>query len=276
MTEFYKKLIEKSGFDEALIRHAHGFGKNININEFSRLFFDTEPFSVEKTGVLYFDEAFYPYGFYEALKKLSENIEISSLYLYILLLERSFYDFTERFGNEEIFFDTSKRIAEGAREYHETFGRFGLSDYHFLANYVRGAIIRLSGFEYQYGECDGKRCIKLHLPEKCDLSKENRVKSYSLARQYFGDYPIIAESWLLYPENKKMLSADSRISEFMDDFEIISVSESTDYAELFHIFGRLSDFSYENLPQKTSLQKAYAERVKEKKPIGAGVGKLKV
>ena len=192
-----------------------------------------------------------------------------------MLLERSFYDFTERLGDEGIFFDTAKRISEGAREYFEEFGRFGLSDYHFLANYVRGTVIRLSGFEYQYATFNGKRCIKLHLPEKCNLSRENRTSSYNLARKYFGDFSIIAESWLLYPENRKMLSCDSRILQFMDDFEIISVSESFDYCELFHVFGRLSDFSYENLPQSTSLQKAYAERVKRKMPVGAGVGVLK-
>ena len=36
-----------------------------------------------------------------------------------------------------------------------------------------------------------------------------------------------------------------------------------------------ADFSYENLPQNTSLPKAYAERVKRKMPIGVGVGVLK-
>jgi len=275
MTDFYKKLMEKSGLDKALVRCALDFGKNIDINEFSRLFFDVEPFSVEKTGVLCFDEAFYPYEFYEKLKELSLSPETSSLYVYILLLERAFCEFSARITDTDIFFETAKRISEGAKEYYGKNGKHGLYDYHFIANYVRGNILRLGVFEYGYREFDKKRSICLHLPENADLSREKRLESYRLARRYFGTYPIIGDSWLLYPEHKKMLSEDSRIVGFMNDFDIISTHETHDYSELFHVFGRISDYSFESLPKGTSLQKAYAERVKNELPVGAGVGVLK-
>jgi len=279
MTDFYTQLVEKSGFDEALVRRALRFAKTVDIMEFSRLFFKTQAFCVENTGVLYFKEAFYPFEFYAevlsycAEKKLSPK-EIF-LYIYILLLEESFEDFSSRTGAPGLFFNTAKKIAEGASEYYSQHGKCGLYEYRFLANHVRGNIIRLGEFEYQYGHFEGKRCIVLHLPEKADLSKDKRLESYRLARQYFGTYDIIGDSWLLYSEHKKMLPKDSRIVDFMNDFDIISTYETTDYSELFHVFGRLSDFSYENLPKKTTLQKAYAERVKNKLPIGLGVGKLK-
>ena len=275
MTDFYSKLIEKSGFDEALISHALDFAKRINISEFSHLFFDTEPFSVENTGVLFLEEAFYPYCFYEKLKALDLPAEKASLYIYISLLEHAFEDFSTRIAVSDIFFDTVKKLSESANNYYKDNDKHGLYDYHFLANHVRGNILRLSGFEYQHGEYDGKRAIILHIPDGADLSTENRIYSYRLARQYFGKFPIIAESWLLYPENKKILSEDSRIVDFMNDFNIVSVSETFDYNELFHIFGRLPDYSYENLPQNTSLQKAYAKRVKRGLPVGSGVGVLK-
>lgn len=275
MTDFYKKLMEKSGFDEALIRHALDFAKEIDINEFSRLFFGTQDFSVGNTGVLSFDEAFYPFEFYEKLKTLTLPPETASLYLYITMLSHSYSDFLTRIPDESIFFDTAKRICESANEYFSQEGKQGLYDYHFLANHVRGSILRLGVFEYQYGNYGGKRAVILHVPEGANLEAEMRTASYSLARQYFEAYDIIADSWLLYEEHKKMLSEDSRIVDFMNDFDIISTYETTDYTELFNIFGRLSDFSYESLPKKTTLQKAYAERVKNKLPIGSGVGKLK-
>ena len=99
--------------------------------------------------------------------------------------------------------------------------------------------------------------------------------SYNLARKYFGSYPIIGDSWLLYPENKKMLPENSNIVHFIDDFNIVSVNETRDYSELFHVFGRISDYSYQNLPQDTSLQRAYAERIKKNLPVGSGIGILK-
>ena len=72
-----------------------------------------------------------------------------------------------------------------------------------------------------------------------------------------------------------MLSSESNIVDFMNDFDIVSFEDTTDYKEAFHVFGRLSDFSYDNLPKNTSLQKAYAERIKSGLPIGSGVGILK-
>lgn len=275
MTDFYAQIIEKSGFDEALIRYALDFAKNINIDEFSHLFFDADSFRVEKTGVLSFDEAFYPYKFYEKLKTLGLPLETASLLVYISLFERAYSDFKIRIDNTDIFFETVKRITDSAKEYFKDNNHFGLYDYHFLANHVRGNIMRLGEFEYQYGSYEDKKAIILHLPDGADLSKEKRLSSYSLARQHFGTYPIIADSWLLYPEHKKMLSGDSKILDFMSDFDIVSSHETCDYSELFHVFGRLSDFSHENLPKETSLQRAYAERVKKNMPIGSGVGKLK-
>lgn len=275
MTDFYTQLMEKSGFNEALIRHAMDFAKDIDINEFSRLFFDTELFSVAKTGVVYFKDAFYPYEFYEKLKSFALPSEFSALYVYVLLLERSFEDFSSRIGDKSIFFDTVKKLSESANEYCKNNGKYGLYDYHFIANHIRGNILRLGGFEYQYGEYDGKKAIILHLPSGADLSKENRMESYRLARCFFGDYPIIADSWLLYPEHKKMLSSDSNIVDFMNDFDIVSKSETTDYKEAFHIFGRLGDYSYDKLPKETTLQRAYAERVKNNLPIGSATGVLK-
>ena len=275
MTDFYKKLMEKSGFDEALIRHALDFAKEIDIKEFSRLFFGSQAFCVEKTGVLFFDEAFYPLEFYDKLKTLPLSPEVSSLYLYIAMLPYSYSDFCSRIADESIFFDTMKRIYEGAKEYFLHEGKYGLYDYHFLANHVRGNILRLGIFEYQYGIFEGKKAIFLHLAAGADLSREKRLFSYNLARRYFGDFCIIGDSWLLYSENKKMLSQDSRILEFMDDFNIISTHETYDYSELFHIFGRLDNYSYENLPKTTSLRRAYADRVKKGLPIGSGIGVLK-
>lgn len=275
MTDFYAQLVEKSGFDEALVRRALEFAKTIDISEFSRLFFDTERFCVENTGVLFFEEAFYPYEFYEKMKKIPLAIEKAALYIYICLLETSFSDHKSRGLCEDIFFDTAKRLSESASAYFSEKGCDGICDYHFIANHIRGSILRLGGFEYQYGQHGEEKAIIMHLPDGADLSKDKRLESYRLARGYFGDHNIIADSWLLYSEHKKMLPEDSRIVNFINDFDIISTYETTDYSELFHVFGRLSDFSYENLPKETVLQKAYAERIKNRLPIGSGVGKLK-
>lgn len=275
MTDFYNKLMEQSGFDEALIRHAHEFTDTIDINEFSRLFFDTQHFSVEKAGVLSFEDSFYPYDFYSLLQCLGKPSETSALYIYIVLSERSCKEHISRKLDEKIFFDTMKSVAHASKIYSDNTGHEGLYDYHFLANHIRGNILRLGSFEYQYGSFEDKKAIILHVPENANMEKEKRLHSYSLARRFFGDFPIIADSWLLFNEHKKMLPEDSRILDFMNDFDIVSSHETTDYSELFHVFGRLSDFSYKNLPKSTALQRAYAERVRNNLPIGSATGVLR-
>ena len=272
MTDFYSQLVEKSGFDEVLVRHALNFTKDIDTSEFLRLFFDTEPFSVLPSGVLFFKEAFFPYEFFAKLKTLPLPIEKSALYVYLRLMPRGHCNFLKY---DNIFFDSMKRISEEANLYFKENGDYGLYDYHFLANHIRGSIIRLGAFEYQYGIFNNEKACFLHVPDNADMTLESRTSSYKLARKYFGNLPIVADSWLLYPEHKKMLSEDSNIANFMNDFDIISTSETTDYSETFHVFGRLSDYSYENLPKETSLQRAYAERVKNNLPVGSAIGILK-
>ena len=118
MTDFYAQLTQKTGFNEALVCHALNFSRKIDINEFSRLFFDTECFSVEKSGVLYFKEAFYPFEFYNKLLEISLVPEISSLYIYICLLEKSFCDFSRRIEDTSIFFETAKKLVESSKKYY--------------------------------------------------------------------------------------------------------------------------------------------------------------
>ena len=272
MTAFYNLLMEKSGFNEALLRHMLGLEIDIDIDEFKRLFFDTEPFSVTPSGVLFFEEAFYPYDFFSKLKALPLPTEKAALYVYLRLMPRGHCNFL---SDDSIFFNSMKRISEEAQLYYSENGDYGLYDYHFLANHIRGSIIRLGAFEYQYGIFNNEKACFLHVPDNADMTLESRTSSYKLARKYFGNLPIVADSWLLYPEHKKMLSEDSNIANFMNDFDIISTNETTDYSETFHVFGRLCDYSYENLPKETSLQRAYAERVKNNLPVGSAIGILK-
>ena len=107
MTDFYTQLMEKSGFDEALVRHALNFTRDIDTSEFLRLFFDTEPFSVLPSGVLFFKEAFFPYEFFAKLKTLPLPIEKSALYVYLRLMPRGHCNFLK---DDNIFFDSMKRF----------------------------------------------------------------------------------------------------------------------------------------------------------------------
>ena len=274
---FYNKLNKYSGIDDEIISDALKFLPS----EVVDCLFDL--FTSDKTTgrIPYFKDSFYPYEFYDKAMNMSLEIGIAFeqffLYLYVAFAEKSSELYKKAGLDQNIFFDSFRRIAEESEEYKKDNGIYGLYDYHFIANHVRGSIIRLGVFEYGYGKHNGKKSIFLHVPPATCLERDRRHMSYSLARKYFGKYDIIADSWLLYPEHKSMLPTDSNILDFASDFDILSVYETYDYNELFHIFGRNADYSFpDKLPQNTLLQREYIKRIKEKQPIGSAVGKIKL
>ncbi len=281
MTDFYRNLCEKSNMPRDAVECALGFSEKLDVPLLRELFFDGgEKYSVTEKGVLSFKEAFFPCRFFSVLsKKLAElriSYETGFLYAYLLLAPWGFDDHKARGLDENIYFDTLSTIANASKEHFANTGVCGIYDYHFLSNHTRGNILRLGSFEYVLADYEDKPAIIMHVPCGADFEKKARLHSYDLARRCFGNSrPIIADTWLLYDKLSDMLPENSNIRSFKDDFRHIEQNaESHDYGELFHIFGRLPDFSYENLPQNTTLQKAYAQRVKNNLPIGSGVGEL--
>lgn len=273
--EFYSRLCKHSGLDAHIVKNAVNIVDDNELCMLWNLFYCDS----QNGKIPYFKGGFYPAEFYGAAQQTSKSKNVPAehlfLYLYTSFAEKSHELYAQMRIPEKIFFDTFKRIAEYSREYKKYNGEHGIYDYHFAANHLRGSIIRLGVFEYGYGSYNNKKAVYLHAPDGVDLSREKRFDSYRLARKYFGKYPIIGDSWLFYPEHKKMLSCDSKILDFVSDFNIVSMEETYDYKELYHVFGRVDFQDIEKLPCETSLQKAYLLRMKMGLPIGSGVGILK-
>lgn len=275
--DFYKRLENETGID------------TINALNYAKDFFTSEEITLlwqmfnygKKTGKIpYYIGGFYPYEFYSKVvtRAKEKNVPCESVFLWIYtaFAEKSYNLYMNAGLTERMFFDSYRKLGEEAKEYEKDHGSQGLYDYHFTANHVRASVVRLGCFEYGYGKHEGKKAIFIHVPKGADICSENRYESYFLARKHLGKYPIIADSWMLYPKLKSLLPRNSKILEFSNDFEIIFASESYDYKELFHVFGRNADYSSpQKLPADTDLQKAYIHRIKEKLPIGSAVGILR-
>lgn len=290
--EFFENLKARSGFDSNLVDTALSLSDKIYSQELCNLFFESQTPKIIKNNSLFFEDSFYPVEFFDKAKTiLSKNgilFETGFLYIYILLLERSYEIFKGLSLNGEVFFDTAKSICASARHFHKESGFFGLYDYIWMANHVRGALMRLGSFEYQICKyfadtpiSSGLRklypedlCIKMHVPFECDFSKSARLDSYKKAGKIFGkDMFLICDSWLLYPENAKSLPNFSNIKSFGADFEIVSVNENFCYEDLHRIFGTKCDFSdISSLPSDTLLQRIYIERIKKGLPTGSAMG----
>ncbi len=122
--------------------------------------------------------------------------------------------------------------------------------------------------------------INVHIPSGGGkFDRASRLDCYKRAYAFFRDYfgkeidVFRCGSWLLYPPNKEMLSATSNIVSFMDDFKIY---QSADYSdprqELWRLFGGAAKLPFNELPRKTSLERAYADRLMAGLPLGGGSG----
>ncbi len=126
---------------------------------------------------------------------------------------------------------------------------------------------------------EGEKVLVMHIPvSDVPFSKENRIDSYKRAHEFFknqfsgGVIPFRATTWLLYPENEKILSPKSNTISFMHEFSIVKTGIYPNHEELWRIFGKPFDGDVSSLKRDTSIQRAYADWVSNGNPTGYGVG----
>lgn len=134
-------------------------------------------------------------------------------------------------------------------------------------------------------EKDGKRLepdslvLGVHIPRTLTpFSKESCDESFAMAKDFFanrlGDAPLafVCNSWLLYPENEKILHEKSNIRKFMARFDITERTDVDDYDELWSVFDMEYTGNIEDFPEDTFLQKAYKDHLREGGKHGRGFG----
>ncbi len=134
-------------------------------------------------------------------------------------------------------------------------------------------------------EKDGKRLepdslvLGVHIPRTLTpFSKENCDESFAMAKTFFadrlGDAPMafVCNSWLLYPENEKILHEKSNIRKFMARFDITERTDVDDYDEMWSVFDMEYTGNIEDFPEDTFLQKAYKDHLRQGGKHGRGFG----
>ena len=79
-------------------------------------------------------------------------------------------------------------------------------------------------------------------------------------------------TWLFNPDHYKILSENSNIIGFMNDFDIIEEMIDEEFKYRWRIFGKDADLPFDKLPRDTSLQKAYADWMASGNTAKAGYG----
>ena len=238
----------------------------------------------------FFPEGFYPeHAFFSPAKKAFDaaHIDRNAGFLAVLIyFSVHTLDIYRAYGlPESVFAASLGELGKAARAFYAKHGFYGAEDYVWLNCFlipelftVGSLQMRLCAFPYERFDTgfgilhQNDPVVQIHVPEHADLSPNALEQSYRLAYSLFGVPYFLADSWLLYPPHREMLPPDSAIRDFMEDFSVIETDETHDYEGLWRIFGKQTDYRKASLPQKTSLQRAYAERVAKGLPIGSAVG----
>lgn len=128
---------------------------------------------------------------------------------------------------------------------------------------------------------DSEYVVGMHIPSnQGPLTYEARLDAYRKACHFFKDkfkdqrYGIFCcHSWLLYPDNQNILPEKSNISDFLRDFEPLEITWTYDFGDQWRVFGVKNNRKpVDELPQNTSMQKAYVEWFKKGKKPGTAYG----
>ncbi len=140
--------------------------------------------------------------------------------------------------------------------------------------------LRPIGFDY---EKNGRKLIKgeslvikVHIPRTgAPMDKESCDKAYAQAREFFkdkvGENPaFLCNSWLLYPENKEILSPHSNTYRFLSEYDIV-LSRTNTGEDLWRLFDT-DEKNPARLPTDTTFRARYVEHLKKGGRVGIGIG----
>lgn len=241
-----------------------------------------------KNGFPFFADGVYPKEFF---KKLCENatrygvsVENYAMAVYIAILCRT-KSLYEKFGiPQDIFENTCSSVAAFIKTHKLLTNKTGLSNYRWCVNYLCLAVFRIGELEYQLC-CDpfedgiipkaSDFVIKIHVPEGCNFSEEARKLSYKMAYGFFSQklcekaLCFVCDSWLLSKEHRGIFG---NISDFYNDFTIVSEYADTEKDFLWRVFGTTELDNIDFLPKNTSLQRFYIQKLNDKTPFYSSSG----
>lgn len=153
-------------------------------------------------------------------------------------------------------------------------------------NLTRFALGRLQFEIIEFGysfEKDGKKLIpeskviNVHIPRTLTpLDEKSCDEAFLMAKEFFKEevgkpLAFACHSWLLYPENEKILSEKSNTYKFMKRFNIVSSGIDKDNNDLWRLFDT-DERDYRKLPADSGFRRAYVEHLKNGGKTGWGQG----
>ena len=125
----------------------------------------------------------------------------------------------------------------------------------------------------------GTLAANCHIPSSGrPFDEAARLASYKRAWEFFrerfpdGVMPITCYSWLLFPENEKIMPEGSNIVSFMKEFAIRKVIYDEKGSDLWRIFGKHYNGELSTFPADTRMRRNYLKWLTDGNMAGQGYG----
>ena len=203
--------------------------------------------------------------------------------------------YTQKGIREELFWDTFTDLRYKAEECRAMYGIWGNFVSSWYPIFYSCDIIKLGRLEYENAVYPldipyekhgialqkGTPVKSIHIPSsKEPFDASARLASYRLAYEFFqeelrgGPLVCMCHSWLLYPQNRQILGSASHVVDFMDDFDLIRAEADPAFSNSWRIFGPDCTRPAKDLPERTSMQRAFKSWLCAGKETGYGLGIL--
>ena len=101
-------------------------------------------------------------------------------------------------------------------------------------------------------------------------------EAFAMAKEFFADalgddVAVTCHSWLLYPENEKILPAHTNVYKFMKRFDIVASKTDRHRTDLWRLFDT-DEKNIDRLPADSSMRRAYVAHLKGGGKVGWGYG----
>lgn len=214
-------------------------------------------------------------------------------FMFLLFCLRTLHErYIQKGYSEELFYDTMSDLKYKLIECRDVKGIWGTFVASWNDGFYRMERFALGRFQYEVTRWawtkyekhgikikNRRKVVNFHIPSsKEPITYDVRVDSYKKAKEFykdmFGDKPalFVCTSWLLYEPHREFLPEKSNILDFMDDFDIIKSIPVPGFHDGWRVFADKAKLPPEQLPEDTSLQRAFKQRLVEKKSLGYGYG----
>ncbi len=232
------------------------------------------------------------------LEKLAEKSGIHKLSLEMLMVlelsQAMKISFEEKGYSHSLFIDTCADFTVKLHECQSVYGVWGTFVAAWYPLFFYGKLVKLGRLEYEDAEFDydllydkcgivlqkGSMIKSIHIPSGEPLTQESCYASYKNAYDFYkedlvdGKLICICDSWLLHKSTEEILPQTSNTVRFVRDFDIITNEDGDGFPDKWRVFGKDFENADIDLPEKTSMQKAYKKYILSGGKFGSGLGIL--